>query len=79
MPVEHVVPVVQEVDRIRERVVEVKVEMPGRVETKDVVVEKLFVQKDVKVVNNEIPYYNDRIVEVERVKEKIIPIEKVVR
>lgn len=59
--------------------VEVKVEMPGRVETKDVVVEKLFVQKDVKVVNNEIPYYNDRIVEVERVKEKIIPIEKVVR
>jgi len=31
VPVEHVIPVVHEVDRIRDRIVEVKVEMPGRV------------------------------------------------
>lgn len=53
--------------------------MPGRVEARDKIVEKLFVQKDVKVVRDEIPYYNDRIVETERVVEKIVPVERVIR
>lgn len=36
-------------------------------------------QKDIKVVNNEIPYYNDRIVEVERVIETQVPVERVIK
>lgn len=45
----------------------------------DRLVEKLFVQKDIKVVNNEIPYYNDRIVEVERLIETQVPVERVIK
>lgn len=36
-------------------------------------------QKDIKVVNNEIPYYNDRIVEVERLIETQVPVERVIK
>jgi hypothetical protein len=34
----------------------------------------MFVQKDVKVVRDEIPYYQDRIVEVETIRDKIVPV-----
>lgn len=70
---------VHEIDRVREKIVEVRVELPGRVETTDRVVEKLFVEKQFQVLKDQIPCYNDNIIEVEKIREKIVPVERVIK
>jgi hypothetical protein len=52
VPVEYVIPLIQTVDKVREKVVEVQVQTPGQVITQDQIIEKLFVQNEVRVVQN---------------------------
>lgn len=65
VPVEYVIPLIQTVDKVREKIVEVQVQTPGQVITQDQIVEKLFVQNEVRVVQNQVPYYEQQIQPVE--------------
>lgn len=66
MPVEHVRPIVQEVDRVVEKIIQVNVENTPEVVTVDCVREILRVEKDKEFIEVPVPQPVDRVVEVER-------------